>query len=101
MILLFQLGVFPELLRDLDNPLLQLLSGVFTVPDELLILNDVLLQVVENLEFLIESDERVEFVLKFNLFLLESQLELVFISLVEHLRRKRASRDCARDRSGG
>ena len=79
---------------DLHNLVLQLLSGVLTVSNELLILSNVFLKVIEDLEFLIESDERVELVLKFNLFLFERQLHMVLISLIKHLRRERSRDNC-------
>ena len=64
--------------------MLQLLSSSFTVSHHSLVLSDILLQVIENLEFLVEGNQSVQLVLKLDLFLLKSQLELIMGTLIEH-----------------
>ena len=93
LVLLLHLGVFLDLLSDSCNVGLELLTGSLTVSHELLILSHVFLQVVEHLKLLIKSDQGVQLVLQLNLFLLERQLELIFVTLVQHGRGKFA-RDC-------
>ena len=84
LVLLLHQGVFLEVSGILDKSLLELLSGVLTVPHELLVLGNVLLEVVEDLELLVQSDQSVELVLKFDLFLLKGKLELILLALVKH-----------------
>ena len=99
--LLLHLGVLFDLLGELEELLLELLSGRLAVPHELLVLSYVLLQVVEDLQFLIEGNQRVQLVLKFYLLFFERQLQLVFVALVEHLSCERASCDRFGDRGRG
>jgi len=68
----------------LHDLLLKLLASIFAIADELLVFGDVLLEVVEHLKFLVESDQRVKLVLQLNFLLLKRELELVLLSLVEH-----------------
>ena len=72
------------MLGDLQKFLLKFFARRLAVSHHLLVLSNVFLQVIENLEFFVEGDQRVEFVLKLNLFLLQGQLDLVMITLVEH-----------------
>ena len=97
----FHLGVLFDLLGELEELLLELLSGRLAVPHELLVVSHVLLQVVEDLQFLIEGNQRVQLVLKFYLLFFERQLQLVFVALVEHLSCERASCDRFGDRGRG
>ena len=99
LVLLLKQSIFSELVCDLHDLVLQVLSGILTVSNELLILSNVFLKVIEDLEFLVESNERVQFVLELDLFLLQCELDLVLLSLVEHLRRE-GSRDNSPGRSG-
>ena len=64
------LRVFLELLRRGSDRDLQLLTSVFTLSNEGLVLSHVLLQVVEDLQLLVEGDQGVKLVLKLNFFLL-------------------------------
>ena len=77
---------------------MELLSGVLTVPHKLLVIRHVLLQIVEDLQFLVEGDERIQLVLKLYLLFFQSQLELVFITLIEHRRREGTGRNGFGDR---
>ena len=86
LVLLLHLSIFLDLLGDLCNLGLELLTGGLTISHELLILCNVPLQVIEHLELLIESNQGVQLVLELNLLLLERKLELIFIALVEHSR---------------
>ena len=63
LVLLLHAGVFFELLGNPCDLGLEVLTGSLTVSDELLILCYVPLQVIEHLEFLIESDQGVKLVL--------------------------------------
>ena len=91
--LLLHLGVLLNLLGELEQLLLELFARLLAVPYKLHVLCHVLLQVIEDLQFLIEGDQRVQFVLKLDLLLFEGQLQLVFVALVEHLSREGASSD--------
>jgi hypothetical protein len=93
LVLLLQLGVLLHLLRDLHDLDLKLLSGGLAITNELLVLSDILLKVVEDLQFLIEGDQRVQFVLKLDFLLFEGELELIFLALVEHRLSEAARRD--------
>ncbi len=84
LVLLVQLSVLGDLLSDHEDLLLELLTSSFTVSHHSLILSDILLQVIENLEFLVKGDQSVQFVLKLDFFFLKSQLELVMGTLIEH-----------------
>lgn len=64
----FQLGCRR---RDGD---LELLASAFALPHEVLVLGHVLLQIVEDLQFFIEGDQRVEFVFQLDLLLFEQEL---------------------------
>ena len=93
LVLLLHLSIFLDLLGDLCDLGLELLTGGLTISHELLILCYVPLKVIENLELLIESNQGVQLVLELDLLLFERELELIFIALVEHGRGKFA-RDC-------
>ena len=84
LVLLLQLGVLFHLDSDLSNLYLELFSGVLTRSEILLVLCHVLLQVVEHLQLLVESDQSVELVLELDLFLLESDLKFITAHLREH-----------------
>jgi len=100
LVLLLQLSIFLHLLSHLDQLGLQGLSGGLAVAHELLVLGHVLLQVVEDLELLVERDQGVQFVLQLYLFLLQSDLQLVFLALIEH-RGGEGTRDRRRLHRGG
>ena len=70
--LLLHLGVLLDLLGQLEELLLELLAGICVVPYQLLVLGNVFLQIVENLQFFVECDQRVQLVLELNLLFLES-----------------------------
>ena len=84
LILLLHKSVQLQLLGDLDDLNLELLTGGLAIPDKLLVLSDVLLKIIEDLEFLVEGDQGVELVLELDLLLLEGKLELVLLALVKH-----------------
>ena len=84
LILFLQLSVLLKRLSRLSEFFLQLFASMLTFTNECLIFCDVLLQIVEDLQLVIQGDESIQFVFKLNLLLLESQLERVFIPLVEH-----------------
>ena len=83
LILLLHLCVLPDLLADLSDLDLELLSDRLTVLEQLLVLSDVSLQIIEDLQFLIEGDQGVQFVLKLDFLLLECELQLVLLTLVK------------------
>ena len=89
--LLLHLRVLLDLLRQLEQFVLEFLAGTLTVPDHLLILSYVLLQVIEHLKFLIEGNQCVQFVLKLDLLFLQCQLKRILVSLVKHLSCESAS----------
>jgi len=91
--LLLHLGVLLHLLCCQRQSGLKLLSGGLAITNELLVLSDILLKVVEDLQFLIEGDQRVQFVLKLDFLLFEGELELIFLALVEHRLSEAARRD--------
>ena len=70
----FQLSVLLEFLRSRCDRELQLDPRGLTLLDEGLVLGDVLLQVVEDEQFLVESNQSVKLVLKFDLLFLQLQL---------------------------
>ncbi len=82
--LFFHLCVFLEFVSRLSESHLELFTSFFTLTNESLILCNVSFQVIENLEFLIEGNQSVQLVLKLNLFLLKSKLELRIITLDKH-----------------
>ena len=94
LVVFFQQSVLLELLSNLYKFLLQLFSGQFTFSHHFLVLGDVFLQVVHHLQFLVESDQSVQFVLKFDLFLLECKLQLGIVSLVKQVCRIMLSCRC-------
>ena len=83
LILLLHLCVLLDLLADLRDLDLELLSDRLTILEQLLVLSYVSLQIVEHLQFLIEGDQGVQFVLKLDFLLLECELQLVLLSLVK------------------
>ena len=83
LILLLHLRVLLDLLADLCDLDLELLSDRLAVLEQLLVLGDVSLQIVEDLQFLIEGDQGVQFVLKLDFLLLECELQLVLLTLVK------------------
>ena len=82
--LLLHLSVFFELLCDLKKFGVKLFSGIFAISHKLLILGNVFLEVVKDLELFVESNQSVQLMLEFHLFLFQSKLELVFLALIEH-----------------
>ena len=84
LILLLHESVQLQLLSDLDDLNLELLTGGLAIPDKLLVLSDVLLEIIEDLEFLVEGDQGVKLVLELDLLLLKGELHLVFLTLVKH-----------------
>jgi len=84
LVLLLQISVLLHLDSDLHDFLLEILAGGLAVAHELLVLCDILLEVVEDLKLLVESNKRVELVLQLDLLLLEGKLKLVVGALVEH-----------------
>ena len=88
------MGILFDLLGDLCDLVLEVLTGCLTITDELLILSNVSLQVIEHLELFIKSDQSVQFVLKFDLFLLECKLQLGIVSLVKQVCRIMLSCRC-------
>ena len=61
-----------DLLSDLADLFLELLTGCLAIPNELLVLSHVLLQVVENLKLLVQCDQSVKFVFELDLAFFES-----------------------------
>ena len=59
LVLLLQLGVFADLLGDLQQLLLEFFAGILTVSHHLLVLGNVFLQVIEDLELFVKSNQRV------------------------------------------
>jgi len=82
--LLFHLGVLFDASCRLCDDRLELFAGVLRLLDVVLILSHVLLQVVEDLEFLVEGDQSVELVLKLLLLFLEQKLEVGNTTLLQH-----------------
>ena len=82
--LLFRLCVLFEPVRSLSNSDLQLSTAFIALSYELLVFCNVLLQVIEYLEFFIKRDQSVKFVLELVFFLLEEQLELRLVILPQH-----------------
>ena len=84
LIFFLQLGVLLECLSCLSELFLQLLAGMLPFTHKSLVFGDILLQIVEDLQFLVEGNQSIQFVFKLNLLLLESQLEDIFLALVKH-----------------
>ena len=84
LIFLLQLGVLLDLLRDLHNLGLELLSDSLAIADELLVFSDIFLQIIENLQLLVQCDQSVQLVLKLDFLFLERELKLVLLTLVKH-----------------
>lgn len=57
---------------------------MLTLTDKVFIFRNVLLEVIENLQFLIECDQSVKLVLQFNFLVFEFELELRVLPLTEH-----------------
>ena len=84
LVLLLHDGVLLDLLGDLGDLNLELLTGGLAISHKLLVLGDILLEIIEDLKFLVEGDQGVELVLELDLLLLEGKLELVLLALVKH-----------------
>ena len=72
LIFILHLVVLLDLLSDLADLFLELLTGCLAIPNELLVLSHVLLQVVENLKLLVQCDQSVKFVFELDLAFFES-----------------------------
>ena len=70
--LLLHLRIFLDLLCGVCQNSLQLLSCSLAFANELLVLSDVVLQVIEDLEFLVEGNQCVQLVFKLNFLVFES-----------------------------
>ena len=70
--LLLHLCIFLDLLCGVCQNSLQLLSRSLAVANKLLVLSDVVLQVIENLEFLVEGNQCVQLVFKLNFLVFKS-----------------------------
>ena len=100
LVLLLELGVFTDLLGNLQKFLLEFFTRCLAVSHHLLVLGNVFLQVVEDLELFVEGDQRVQLVLKLNLFLFQGELDLVMSTLVEHGLGESLGGDCGSHRLG-
>ena len=84
LVLFLQLGVLLDLLRNLHNLGLELLSDSLAIADELLVFGDIFLQIIENLQLLVQCNQSVQLVLKLDFLVLERELKLVLLTLVKH-----------------
>ena len=71
LVLLLHAGVFLELLSDLCDLSVEVITGSLTISQMLLILCYISLQVIENLQLLIQCNQGVELVLQLYLLFLE------------------------------
>ena len=78
------LGVFLEFLSRGSDRDLQLLTSIFALTNEGLVLSHILLEVIKDLQLLIKSNQSVKFVFKFNFFLLKGELQFSIIALLKH-----------------
>lgn len=91
--LLLHLCIFLDLLCGVCQNSLQLLSRSLAVANKLLVLSNVVLQVIENLEFLVEGNQCVQLVFKLNFLVFKSQLKLICLPLIKH-RLRESLGDC-------
>lgn len=82
--LLLHGGVLLEVVGLLSDVGLELLTRLLGLLQVVLVLSHILLQVVEDLQFLVERDQCIELVLELLLLLLEQELELADTALLEH-----------------
>lgn len=82
--LLFHLGVLLDATGRLCDDHLELFAGVLRLLDVVLVLGHVLLQVVEDLEFLVEGNQGVELVLELLFLFLEQELKVGHATLLQH-----------------
>ena len=78
------LSVFMELLGRGSDRDLQLFTSILTLANEGLVLGHILLEVIKDLQLLIQSNQCVKFVLEFNFFFFEEELQLGVLALLEH-----------------
>ena len=81
--LFLHLCVFLEFLSGGRYRDLQLFAAIFTLPDELLALTHVVFEVVVHLQFLVQRNQRIQFVFQFHLALLQRNLQLFIPALIK------------------
>lgn len=84
LVLLFHLCVFLEALSCRCDHDLELLPCLLALTDEVLIFSNVFFEVIKDLKFLVEGNQRVQLVLKFNFLVLEQELKLGVLSMLKH-----------------
>ena len=83
--LLFRLSVFLDFVCGSCDSDLELTATILALSHEVLVLSHVLFKVIEDLEFLIESDQSVQFVLQLDFLFFELELKLCVVTMLEHL----------------
>ena len=82
--LLLGLGVLLQSICRLGDGDLERAAAILALADECLVVGDILLEVIEDLQFLIERDQSVQLVLQFVFLLLEQELQVGVVRLVQH-----------------
>ena len=88
--LFLHLCVFLEFLSGGRYCDLQLFAAIFALTDELLTLTHVVFEVVVHLQFLVQRNQRIQFVFQFHLALLQRNLQLFVAALIKMGLRKAA-----------
>ena len=77
-------SIFMELLSRGSDRDLQLFTSILALTNEGLVLGHILLEVIKDLQLLIQSNQRVKFVLELNFFFFKEELQLGVLTLLEH-----------------
>lgn len=86
--LFLHFGVFFEFLGRSRDGYLQCLAAFLTLANEFLALRHVVFEVVVHLQFLVQRNERIQFVFQFDLALLQSYLKFFIAALIQVCLRK-------------
>ena len=81
--LFLHLCVFLKFLGGCSDCNLQLFAAIFTLANELLTLTHIVFEVVVHLQFLVQRNERIQFVFQLYLALFQRNLQLFVAALIQ------------------
>ena len=92
---LLHIRVFFQLDRSCRYNRLKLLSRSLVLTRDVLVLSEIFLKVIEDLQLLVEGDQRIKLVLQLLLLLLEQELQFSIATMLQHRVREALLRDTA------